>query len=440
MSLEKTEKELIYELGYHATVLSIWSFYDVNEESFHYIQDFYDPFKTIASKLGINVPNLTEDVLNQQFLRDQITEVGNSINLSRTGAMSQLYECGCAASRLFTSLTMARGTYRRTMEARPNIAPLLLQKLIKCAEDLGEPIDDQLEEELYDICNNYMDSEFHEDLYSIRLRVMKKVCGLGGEILDPSPKKRKRCEVDATRVVTDDLWVVSLVRLPDRSNPEHAFIVLEGKTGRKSKIWFADFVAAQWFGSVEPGTREGKVRMESFELTAVADQTSDQLLLFKCQRIMMDIKETDRWLYTSWSIAKSTAENLIQNIKAQQENPPNFHVFGNNSVFAEGAAELTGNPTGHNCFTFAKKMLRDLNDPIIELPEDDLKTWIVSATSGYLHDKQSRSRKWYKKPSFPLMLLFLAVIVVAYFLFKTMNVMNSLDNFICYILASITFL
>lgn len=431
MSHQKTEKELIFELGYHATVLSARIFYDLNEETFDSnIQELYDPFRARASKLGINVPNLTEDVLNRQFLSNQITNVREFISLNKTGAMFQLYECGCAASYFFTSLTFGRAVYKKTKEVRLDIARSFLQELIKRAEDLGEAIGDQLEEELHDVCDSYMvDLEFNQDLESIRLRLMKKVCGLGGEILDPSPKKQKRSEVDPTRVITNGLWVVSLVRLPDRSNPEHAFIVLEGKTGRKSKIWFADFVAAQWFGSVEPGTREGKVRMQSFESKAVADQTSDQLLLFECQRAMMDIKETDRWLYTTWSIAKSTAENLIQNIKAQQENPPYYNVLGNKSVFAEGAAELTGNPTGHNCFTFAKKMLRDLNDPIIKLPGDDLKTWIVSATSGYLRDKQSRSRKWYKKPSFPLMLLFLASIVVAYFLFKTMNAMDSLDNY-----------
>lgn len=305
-------------------------------------------------------------------------------------------------------------TSSKTMNLRPTEAPSHLQELIAHARDLGEAIGSQLEGELHDICDHYMNFEFDQDLVSIKLRLKKKVCGLGSEIVNPSPTGYKRSEVDPTRVITDECWAVSLVRLPDRPNREHAFIVLEGKTGRRSKIWFADFVPAQRFGVVEPGTREGKVRMESFESVAVAGQTSDQPLLFKCQRIIMDIKETDRWLYTTWLIAKSTAENLIQNIKAQQQNPPRFHILGNKSVFAEGAAELTGNPTGHNCFTFAKKMLHDLNDPFIQLPENDLRTWIMSATSGYLVDRQSRSRTWYKKPSFPVMLLFLAVIFVAY--------------------------
>lgn len=412
MSNEKTEKELIYELGFYAMELWFMTLNDPNELPFDCVQQVYDQFKTRALKLEMNVPNLTEDVLNRQFLIDQKKFVEDFINHNRTGAVSQLYRCACSASLFFMTLTTCK-----TMNLRPTEAPSYLEELIAHARDLGEAIGSQLEGDLHDICDHYMNFEFDQDLVSIKLRLKKKVCGLGSEIVNPSPTGYKRSEVDPTRVITDECWAVSLVRLPDRPNRlnrEHAFIVLEGKTGRRSKIWFADFVPAQRFGFVEPGTREGKVRMESFESVAVAGQTSDQPLLFKCQRIIMDIKETDRWLYTTWLIAKSTAENLIQNIKAQQQNPPRFHLLGNRSVFAEGAAELTGNPTGHNCFTFAKKMLHDLNDPFIQLPENDLRTWIMSATSGYLVDRQSRSRTWYKKPSFPIMLLFLAVIFVAY--------------------------
>lgn len=436
MSNEKTEKELIYELGSYAMELWFMSLNDPNELPFDDVQQVYYHFKIRAWKLKIPVTDLTERVLNRKFLIDQMTFVEVQMSCTRTLAMCQVYYCSCSASRFFMALTFCK-TYKLTPMIDPfyvqeliahtrgfeekmnHLAPIkargYLELLILHSKGLEEAIGDQLEEELYNICEDHIRSGFGQDLVSIKLRLKKKVCGLGSEILNPSPTGYKRSEVDPTRVITDECWAVSLVRPPDRSNPEHAFIVLEGKTGRRSKIWFADFVAAQRFGSVEPGTREGKVRMESFESVAVAGQTSDQPLLFKCQRIIMDIKETDRWLYTTWTIAKSTAGYLIRNIKAQQQNPPRFHLLGNRSMFAEGAAELTGNPTGHNCFTFAKKMFHDLNDPFIQLPENDLRTWSVSATSGYL------SRTWYKKPSFPPMLLFLAVIVVAYFLFKTMQ-------------------
>ena len=181
---------------------------------------------------------------------------------------------------------------------------VFLQDLIKRAKDLGVDIGDQLEVELKDICDNYMNFKFDQDFDSIRVRLKMKVCGLGSEMSNPWPKLEssgavyKRSEVDPTRVITDEYWTVSLVRLPDRSNSEHAFIVLEGKTGRMSKIWFADFVAVHWFDAVKPGTEEGKVRMVSYESEAGTDRASGRLL-FKCQKRMMDVRASDRLLFST---------------------------------------------------------------------------------------------------------------------------------------------
>ena len=412
-------KELIYELGNRAAVLFWHELVDLNEQPLHVIQENYDLLKTRASKLGVELPDLTEDILSPKFLDDQISKVKEYISLHKTESMSQLYELGYGAEQFFRSLVMIRVVKNQTK------APLVfLQDLFGRAKDLGVDIGDQLEAELKDICDNYMNFKFDQDLDSIRARLKKKVCGLGSEISNPSPQLEssstvyKRSEVDPTRVITDECWTVSLVRLPDRSNSEHAFIVLEGKTGRKSMIWFADFVAVHWFDAVKPGTEEGKVRMESYESVAVADRTGDRLL-FKCQKRMMDVRASDRLLFSTWLIAKSVAEDLIEKIEAQQEKPPKYHILGDNSVLAGSSARSSSNPTGHNCFTFAKMMLRDLNDRFIELPEDGLGTWIGSATSRYLVDKQLTSRKWYKTPSFLLMFGFLTGVVVAYFLFKT---------------------
>lgn len=419
MSHEKTTEELIYELGNRAAVLFWHELVDLNEQPLHVIQENYDLLKTRALKLGVELPDLTEDLLSQQFLDDQITKVREYINLHKTESMSQLYELGYAAEQFLRSLVMVEVTKYQTK------APaVFLQDLIRRAKDLGVDIGDQLEVELKDIYDNYMNFKFDQDLDSIRVKLKTKVCGgLRSEIPNPPPQLEsssavyKRSEVDPTRVIADECWAVSLVRLPDRSNPQHAFIVLEGKTGRKSKIWFAHFVAVHWFDAVKPGTEEGKVRMESYESEAVADRTSSRLL-FKCQKRMMDVRARDRLLFSLRLIAKSAAENLIRMIEAQQEKPPKYHILGDNSVLAGSSARSSSNSTGHNCFTFAKMVLRDLNDPFIELPEDGLETWIGSATSRYLVDKQFTSRKWYKTSSFLLMIGFLAGVVVAYILLK----------------------
>lgn len=228
-----------------------------------------------------------------------------------------------------------------------------------------------------------------------------------------SPPVIKRSEIDPTRVITDECWTVSLVRLPDRPNPQHAFLVLEGKEGGKSKIWFADFVAVHWFDVLRPGTEEGNVRMD-YHSERVEGPTQ---LLFTCQKKMMNVRASDRLLFSTWQIIKSTAEKLVHMIEAQQEKPPKYHMLGHNSLLAGSSATSSSNSTGHNCFTFAKMMLRDLNDVFISLPEDRLETWIGSATSRYLVDiKQLTNRKWYETSSFLLMFGFLAGVLIAFFL------------------------
>ena len=428
MNHEKTVEELIYELGDRAVVLRWHQSVDLKAQSFHVILKNYDFLKTRALKLGVELADLTENTLSGQFLNDQITKVMEYITLHKTESMSQLYNVGQAAGQLLMKLNMLKEVKQQNLlkevKQQTEAPRKCLQELIQRAKDLGVDIG-QLEEELKDICDNYMNFKFDQDLDIISVRLKKTVCGgLRSEVSNSPPQQEsssplhKRSEVDPTRVITDECWTVSLVRLPDRSNSEHAFIVLEGKTGRKSKIWFADFVAEHWFDTVKPGTEEGKVRMESYESKAVADPTSSRIL-FKCQKKMMDVRASDRLLFSTWLIAKSAAENLIRMIEAKQEKPPKYHILGDNSVLAGSSARSSSNPTGHNCFTFAKMMLRDLNDPFIELPEAGLETWIASATSRYLVDKHLPSRRWYSAPSFLLMFGFLAGIVVAYFLFKT---------------------
>ena len=201
----------------------------------------------------------------------------------------------------------------------------------------------------------------------------------------------KRSEIDSTYSVTDEFWAISLVRLPDSSHVQHAFLVLEGQTDNKSMIWFADFVAKNWLNAFSPGLREGKVRIDYHELEGVANSSSK--LLFLCKKEMMEIRQSDRLLYSTWRISESTAKTLIQNIETQKEKPPKYNMIGNTAL-AASSATLSSNDTGHNCFTFARMMLHDLNDETIHIPQDKLADWVYSATSRFLVDKQSN--RWFE--------------------------------------------
>lgn len=422
MTQEKPVEELIYELGSISAPLETLRKHGVPGS--RGLKEEYEHFKVRARKLGVELPDFTDDMIGQ-VLQDQIVKVEQYIDLHKSTRMIEMFRAGRVAEMFFLHLLVIAEAQRREDPAEKEgltdavrLADQVLSKLMQSAKNLGVVIGDQLEGELQKYVYNPIPWSDHTD---IKIKLQKVMCGPRIEVSSkppPQPEspravyKYKRSEIDPTRVITDECWTVSLARMPDRSNAEHAFIVLEGKSGGKSKIWFADFVPRRWFGVACPGTEDGKVRIEYHESEGITDPESR--LLYKCQKKMMDVRASDRLLYSTWLIAQTTAENLIHMIQEQERNPPKYHALGHNSVLAKGSAISSSNETGHNCFTFAKMILRDLNDVFIELPDDGLETWIVSATSRYLVDKQFlKSRKWYRTPWSQQMLSFLTVGVVA---------------------------
>ena len=111
MSHEKTVEELIYELAECAMVL--WfSRLSTTDLPFSFFRENYDFFKTRALKLEVELPDLTEDALSEQFLLDQITNVKEHINLNKTLAISQLYECSFTASLFILNMSEVKNTDR----------------------------------------------------------------------------------------------------------------------------------------------------------------------------------------------------------------------------------------------------------------------------------------------------------------------------------------
>ena len=113
------------------------------------------------------------------------------------------------------------------------------------------------------------------------------------------------------------------MRLPYSSNSEHAFLVVERKSGHKSKIWFLDFVAKDISDFYRPEMRDGKVRVHDFHESNEVPGASSKLL-FQGQKKIMKIQKTDRLLFSTWPISEFTADKLIKNIQAQKANPPNI--------------------------------------------------------------------------------------------------------------------
>ncbi len=194
--------------------------------------------------------------------------------------------------------------------------------------------------------------------------------------------------IDSSRPILDNVWVISLVRKPDDVHAEHAFLILEGKQGNRSKIWFMDFIGK----SVLPGMGDGRIRIHADE------GNLNEELLFCCNSRMMDIRRGDRLLYASWNISSDKGKQLITAVTQAKSKPPKFNILGQQSLLAIGTGASSSKATGHNCFTWAKEQLRNLNDSHIQLPAHDIRSWIVSATSRLLVDRGQQATFWYQRP------------------------------------------
>jgi hypothetical protein len=364
-------------------------------------RSMYVDFQGSASKLGMDLPDqprkqTTSKPEMDEFLRDQTDNVSRFVAKHKSQYIRDMYEVGNGVQ----SLVFAIDLFQTDQEKRDVAMERLnssINTIEKTAKNLGIDISEELSKA------NKPGQLKGKEVDKLRLQLMMKFC-------TRQQDEKKRSEIDPTRIITNDYWVISLVRLPDTSTNEHTFLVLEGKTCNKSMIWFADFVANDTLDLLRPGIRSGKVRMHYHESEAVVDSSSK--LLFRCCASMMEISKGDRLLYSTWSIPKSTAKIFIQNIETWRNKPPKFNSLGNTEMASSGSSRFIG----HNSFTFARIMLRNLNDEYIEIPQDTLGKWIVSATHRTLQDKLL-DKQWLDRLRFILSLfaiLGLGIVVIAF--------------------------
>ena len=279
------------------------------------------------------------------------------------------------------------------------------ERLQAIAKNKGEDISKQIENAkawLEGKCENK--DEFEQQ---IRSQLQEKL----GKIRKQPEKKRS--EVDQTRIITKDYWIISLVRLPDKSS-EHAFLVIEGTPDNNtSKIWCADFVAKDPLDLFLAGNKDGRVRIDYHDSTQKPE--ASKKLLFRCDKQMMQIRRGDRFLYSIWQVPKHTAEKLVRILETLEGKPPKYNVLGNN-MLALSSALSSGNQTGHNCFTFARMVLHELPDDYIKIPNDTLGKWTYYATSRYLGDEKRSDML-----GFGGVLFFFAAVVTCAFLLKRLN-------------------
>ena len=301
----------------------------------------YKEYQELASKYNIILqdPPLGKKIdreEKQAFFSQQIKLVEKHISENKPNNIWCLYNAAPKVEKT-----------RRILELSNDKGHLMkhFKGLKEDAQKLGTDINDEL---------NQLENSFNTDTGCIH-RIKTKLCEVRQTV--------RRSEIDRTRIITNEHWAVSLARLPFTFHSHHAFLVLEGKTDDKSMIWFADFV------SNDVGRSQGRVRIESYESEQEVGAPVE--LLYRCDKNMMKVSKRSRLRHSTWSIPKQTADLLIANLKKQQKNPPKYNILGNTALANRGGS--------HNCFTFAKMMLHDLNKGYIHVPGDKVKEWIGSA-------------------------------------------------------------
>ena len=378
-----------------------------------FIKITYFRLQGLASRLGIELPNqpleldTTTNDERKQFFENQIDHVEARIR-RQSQYNIDMFCNGKSVESYLTYMVFAK----RGKEIAPGAD--FREHLKYHVEELQAIVNLKgidISEEL-NMAKAWLEGEPGNDIeveQRIRSQLQKK---LGKKKIE-----KRRSEIDPTRIITNDHWAISLVRLPDSSNNEHAFLVLEGQSGNTLMIWFADFVANDALDLLRPGVRDGKVRIDYHQLKKEPGSTAK--LLFRCRKKLMEIRKGDRLLHSTWQIPKPTGEVLVRNLKTLQDNPPKYNILGN-TMLAVTSATSSSNSTGHNCFTFSRMVLHDLHDDYIEIQENTLDTWIYSATSRYLVDKQPNNQRS-DMLGFHGIFMFVAGVLTAAFLFKLFN-------------------
>jgi hypothetical protein len=363
-----------------------------------YKRDYF-LFKTLASKLGIDLPDqppeetTAEDEIDT-FYSNQVTHVQNYLVQHKTNHVQKIFSIGDQVEKLLIILSKYNEVFGKN-ESLLNQNVQRLPKLVKELEILAKSLGIDISEVLSKVNDHEKLDE--DDINILKLELKTKLCKRANE---PTEMNTKRSEVDLTRMITDDYWAISLVRLPGASHSQQDFLVLEGITGNKSMIWLVDFVANDAFGLLRLGINERNLRLDYYESSA---KSSSQ-----CHKKLIEIRKGGRWLHETWHITKGTAQKLIQCIDEWRMRPPEFSLLGDSKLEASSGT-LGSNPTGHNPFTLARMIVHDLKDENIEIPEDTLEEWIFSI---------QYNNKWWKLSRFSLMFTFVAGAVIAYSFLK----------------------
>ena len=198
--------------------------------------------------------------------------------------------------------------------------------------------------------------------------------------------------VKPTIRVSPDAWVVSLMRKKTGKNPEHAFIIIEGRTTfglgvlHKLELVIDNARTTQRLPVVGITLGFGKV-----EITSRGDIPLDDLAtVFHGEDFLRDAS----FYAKSWPIDSFQSEQLLKWAREEQaregtDEQVKYFLAGDQSKLASLSPKSGASRRRHNCFTWAAELLELLEK---EAPEEDRiikierNAKLYARTSDYLRD------------------------------------------------------
>ncbi len=207
--------------------------------------------------------------------------------------------------------------------------------------------------------------------------------------------------LDPELEITQTAWMVSLLRKPAGKNPEHAFILVEGSQER-NRVLFRRYDLLLQENS-----------KTAYDVHVKEKDTAESL---GRKTLLNEILNHDEVFGKNWQINASKAEELHELVQEAQEDPNHaYNILGNVASVPKTAPNSdektinnlsSGNAvsgllahgvfaqSGHNCFTWSRAMLRQLNvDHITRSLPTKPEELIVSMTSRLLAEQANTVSK-----------------------------------------------
>lgn len=172
--------------------------------------------------------------------------------------------------------------------------------------------------------------------------------------------------------VSNKLSVVAIMRTINSTNPEHAFLII---------LSLDDVMRVEL---VINNDDSGFARIKSNGETI---NNPNEQNIKKVSRDLVNSLFTKNWEYLAWNINKSEFSTLIAAIERDKKFPPRYNMRGDRTLKLTNSQSLEN---AHNCFTWARKKLLDLNKQEIsrELHPEKI-DWIAAVPSYYLTTQQT---------------------------------------------------